>query len=62
MRGEGEKTWDTWLVHAYAQCDDCGAEFNARNAQALAGQHARKYGHAVRGEVGLSFLYSGAKE
>ena len=49
MRGDGKKPWDTWLVHAYARCDDCGAEFGARNAQALAGQHARIYGHAVRG-------------
>ena len=50
----------TWKVHAVARCDDCGKEFqNYKNAQALAAQHAKVYGHVVRGEVGLAFEYDG---
>jgi|GEM_PF-2920447 len=48
------------VVHAVACCDDCGVEFmNYKNAQALAAQHAKKYGHIVKGEVGLAFEYDG---
>lgn len=55
-------TKSTWKVHAIAECRDCGKEFqNYHNAQALAAQHARKYGHLVTGEVGLAFKYDGKK-
>ena len=47
-----------WKVHALAWCETCGKEFtNWRNAQALAAQHARRYGHRTRGEVGFAFTY-----
>ena len=48
------------VVHAIAKCEDCGREFvGYKNAQALAAQHAKTYGHVVRGEVGLAFTYDG---
>jgi len=48
----------TWKVHAFAGCRDCGKRFDSpANAQALAAQHARKYGHWTTGEVGLAFEY-----
>ncbi|MCK5604648.1 hypothetical protein KAR91_22355 [Candidatus Pacearchaeota archaeon] len=48
------------VVHAIATCEDCGKEFtNYKNAQALAAQHAKKYGHCVMGEVGIAFQYDG---
>ena len=50
----------TWKVHTVATCEDCGKEFdNYKNGQALAAQHAKKYKHVVRGEVGLAFEYDG---
>ena len=53
----------TWKVHCIARCEDCRKEFqNYKNAQALSAQHAKKYGHVVRGEVGLAFEYNGKKE
>jgi hypothetical protein len=49
-----------WKVHVIATCEDCGKEFqNYHNGQALAAQHAKKYGHVVCGEVGLAFKYDG---
>ena len=49
-----------WKVHAVAECDDCGKIFdNCINAQALAAQHAKKYKHIVKGEIGLAFEYDG---
>lgn len=54
---------ETWKVHAVATCEDCGKEFmNYKNAQALAAQHAKKYGHVVSGEVGLAFKYDGKSD
>jgi len=53
----------TWKVHAIAQCEDCGKEFqNYKNGQALAAQHAKKYKHVVNGEVGLAFKYDGKND
>lgn len=50
----------TWKVHTSAECQDCGKIFdNYKNGQALAAQHAKKYGHLVMGEVGLAFEYDG---
>ena len=49
------------VVHAVATCADCGKEFqNFLNAQALAAQHAKKYGHVVNGELGIAFTYDGS--
>ena len=48
------------VMHCIATCEDCGKEFTAyKNAQALAAQHAKKYRHLVRGEIGLVFEYNG---
>lgn len=51
----------TWLVHAQAECVTCGATFDARNAQGLAAQHARRYGHHVTGELGYAFSFGGSQ-
>lgn len=57
MRKEGG------VVHAVARCDDCGREFeNYKNAQGLAAQHAKKYGHTVQVEVGIAYTYYGGRE
>ena len=49
------------LIHSLFWCEDCGAKFETyRNAQALAAKHAKKYGHLVRGEVGISIEYNGS--
>jgi len=51
------------VVHAIATCEDCGRTFDGyKNAQALAAQHAKVYGHRVFGEVGLAFTYDGREE
>ena len=48
------------VVNEIANCDDCWKSFNNyKNGQALAAQHAKKYGHTVNGEVGLAFKYEG---
>jgi len=48
------------VTHCLAECRDCGATFSShKNGQALAAKHAKKYGHRVRGEVGLTFEYDG---
>ena len=47
-----------WKIHAIGWCETCGKEFtNWKNAQAVGAQHARKYNHVVRGEVGFAFEY-----
>lgn len=46
-----------WLVHAIAKCDDCGKEWESRNAQDVAAQHAKRYGHSVHGELGYAFAF-----
>ena len=48
------------VVHAVAECEDCGKVFeNYKNAQALAAIHAKKYHHKISGEVGIFFVYDG---
>lgn len=46
------------VVHAIVKCEDCdwGTE-SYKNAQALAAKHAKKYGHKVSGELGISIGY-----
>lgn len=57
----GDGPLDTRLVHAIAECMDCGAKFqNYLNAQVLAAKHAKNYGHKVNGEIGLVFSYGGS--
>jgi len=46
------------VVHAVVQCEDCDWHTESyKNAQAIAKIHARKYGHKVSGELGISFYY-----
>ena len=46
------------VVHATVKCEDCGWKTESyRNAQAIAKIHAKKYGHKVRGELGIAFDY-----
>jgi hypothetical protein len=46
------------VVHGIATCEDCGWHTDSyKNAQAIAKIHAKKYGHKVRGELGISFEY-----
>lgn len=48
----------TWKVHAIAQCQNCGKEWqDYHNAQGVAARHAICYGHTVMGEVALAFEY-----
>lgn len=48
------------VVHAIVNCRDCSWGTNSyKNAQALAKIHAKKYGHNVEGELGISFGYDG---
>jgi len=48
------------VIHCIAECNDCGKVFeNYKNAQAVAFIHAQKYGHLVKGDVGLFFEYDG---
>jgi len=49
------------VVHGLAECKDCEWSTEAyKNAQATAANHARKYGHRVEGELGISFGYDGS--
>lgn len=54
------------MKHAYtvisdtATCRDCGKQFTCtKNAQALAKQHAEKYGHEIHGEKEILYMYNG---
>ena len=48
------------VVHAVVECEDCDWKTASyKNAQAIAKIHARKYGHKVLGELGISFSYNG---
>ena len=50
-------------IHALVECEDCEwGTGSHKNAQALAAQHAKKYGHRVSGELGISFGYNGREE
>jgi len=47
------------VVHAVVTCEDCDWETQSyKNAQAIAKIHAKKYGHKVSGELGISFGYN----
>jgi len=51
------------VVHGLAECEDCGWTTDSyKNAQAIAKIHAQKYGHKVRGELGIAFSYDGRGE
>ena len=48
------------VVHGLAKCRDCDWTTSSyKNAQALAAKHAKKYGHCVKGELGIAFSYTG---
>lgn len=54
------KNKDVGVIAAFAACETCGMTFESyRNAQALAAQHAQRYGHTVRGEATIRFTYTG---
>lgn len=51
------------VIHAVVECEDCDWETcSYKNAQAIAKIHAKKYGHKVSGELGISFGYDGRGE
>jgi len=51
------------VFHAIVGCQDCGWTTSSyKNAQAIAKIHAKKYGHRVSGELGISFFYDGRSE
>ena len=46
------------VVHGLAECQDCKWHTASyKNAQAIAKLHAKRYGHKVVGELGISFEY-----
>jgi len=46
------------VVHAVVECEDCDWKTGSyKNAQAIAKIHAKRYGHKVRGELGIGFSY-----
>jgi hypothetical protein len=60
--GRSDYTMTIGVVHGIASCKDCDWETHSyKNAQALAAQHARCYGHHVEGELGISFSYTGTE-
>lgn len=49
------------VIHGIARCLSCTWETQSyKNAQALAAQHAKRYGHSVEGEVAYYYRYDGA--
>jgi len=47
------------VIHAFVKCEDCDWETGSyKNAQAIAKIHAKKYGHKVSGELGISIGYN----
>lgn len=51
-------TYSYGVVHAIVECEDCDWTASSyKNAQASAKIHAKKYGHKVSGELGISFYY-----
>lgn len=50
------------LTHFMGGCFEChgtDAHWHSRNVQALAAQHAKKYGHKTWCELGHSYYYEG---
>jgi hypothetical protein len=48
------------VISDTAVCENCGKKFTCtKNAQALAKQHAEKYGHRVTGEKEVLYMYDG---
>jgi hypothetical protein len=46
------------VVHAVVWCNDCDWKTESyKNAQAIAKIHAKRYGHKVSGDLGISFWY-----
>jgi len=63
IKGERRMKYTYSVVHALVECEDCGWTTESyKNAQAIAKIHAQKYGHIVRGELGISFGYYGRDE
>lgn len=50
-------------IHAIVNCLDCGWKTESyKNAQAIAAKHARKKGHRVVGEIGISIGYDARED
>jgi hypothetical protein len=46
------------VVHAFIECEDYGwVSKHYKNAQVTAKIHAKKYGHKVSGDLGISLVY-----
>jgi hypothetical protein len=51
------------VIHAVVECEDCEWKSTSyKNAQATAKIHAKRYGHKVVGDLGISFFYDYRKE
>ena len=48
------------LLRIMAWCVNCDWELESRNAEGVAAQHARKYGHKTEGEITYTFVIEGA--
>jgi hypothetical protein len=49
-------------THTIAQCEDCDWRTEGyKNGQAIAAIHAKKYGHKVSVEIGITGYYDGRK-
>lgn len=49
-----------WKTHIIFDCCDCDKRWeNYLTAQQVAKKHAEKYGHNVRGEIGIAVYYDG---
>ena len=55
-------TYTYGVIHGLAECEDCDWKTESyKNAQAIAKIHAMKYGHKVRGDLGIAFSYDERK-
>ena len=53
-RNRGIKEKATWVIGAFAECEDCGwVSGNYKNAQAVGANHAKHHNHFVRVETTL---------
>ena len=50
------------ITHVIADCLDCGWRTESyKNGQAISAKHAKKHGHKVLVEVGMTGYYDGRK-
>jgi len=46
------------LIHAVAECEECGKTWESRNAHGVGARHAKSTGHCVSVEVCYGYLYN----